>query len=189
MKKNILILLILILIPMTTFAWEDCPYGEVNDPAPGKCGRYTDTDHDQICDLSQPTPEDRIINPLDTKTTKINELTLNLTNNKKEMTYHFIPITLILVILYALSRLLLKKGVINLITHRRIWNIPLLITFLISGILGILLIIRINFGLSSPAKFNALFWHVEIGIIMFDICIFHIIERWYFFKNIFKGKE
>lgn len=30
-----------------------CPYGEVNDPYPGRCHRYYDGDGDGICDLSQ----------------------------------------------------------------------------------------------------------------------------------------
>jgi hypothetical protein len=34
-------------------AAEDCPFGQVNDHEPGKCGLYEDTDRDSICDLSQ----------------------------------------------------------------------------------------------------------------------------------------
>lgn len=30
-----------------------CPYGLVNDPYPGRCRRYVDTDGDGICDLSR----------------------------------------------------------------------------------------------------------------------------------------
>ncbi len=29
-----------------------CPFGEVNDPYPGKCHRYTDKNNDGFCDLS-----------------------------------------------------------------------------------------------------------------------------------------
>ena len=186
MKKYTLILLLLLLFPVVGLAWDNCPYGEVDDPYPGKCNRYVDTDHDQICDLSQPTPENRIAKVIktDQKTIK-----LELTNNNKKMTYHLVPISLFLIILYAISRILLKKKIITLITHKRIWNILLLITFLISGILGILLIIRINFNITAPTRFNSLFWHVELGIAMFIISIFHVIERWYFFKNIFKTKN
>ncbi len=31
----------------------DCPFGEINDPYPGKCGRYVDANNNQICDLSR----------------------------------------------------------------------------------------------------------------------------------------
>ena len=81
MKKYILILLILFLFPLISSAWGNCPYGEINDPYPGKCGRYINTDHDQICDLSQPAPENRIASEISTKQkTESSELT----NNKKK---------------------------------------------------------------------------------------------------------
>ena len=38
------------------FAWDDCPFGLVNDTYPGNCGRYTDASGDLICDHSQPNP-------------------------------------------------------------------------------------------------------------------------------------
>ncbi len=31
-----------------------CPFGHVEEPFLGTCGRYIDTDKNQICDLSQP---------------------------------------------------------------------------------------------------------------------------------------
>lgn len=41
------------------YAWDNCPYGLEDDPYPGECKRYVDTDGDGICDRSQPAPEDR----------------------------------------------------------------------------------------------------------------------------------
>ncbi len=37
-------------------AWNNCPYGLVNDPYPGECRRYADSNDDGICDLSQSKP-------------------------------------------------------------------------------------------------------------------------------------
>ncbi|MBE9472097.1 MAG: hypothetical protein IMY75_08345 [Chloroflexi bacterium] len=31
-----------------------CPFGKVNDPYPGTCGRYVDANENGICDLSEP---------------------------------------------------------------------------------------------------------------------------------------
>ncbi len=31
----------------------DCPFGEINDPYPGKCGLYVDVNNNQLCDLSE----------------------------------------------------------------------------------------------------------------------------------------
>lgn len=43
------------------YAWDDCPKGTVNDPYPGDCVRYIDTDNNGICDHSEPAaPGDRI---------------------------------------------------------------------------------------------------------------------------------
>ena len=41
------------------YAWDDCPKGLVNDPYPGECSRYVDTDENGICARSEPAPEDR----------------------------------------------------------------------------------------------------------------------------------
>lgn len=61
MKKYIgtaIVLLIAIFIQvLPVFAWDDCPLGLVNDPYPGSCPRYVDTNGDGICDHSQSPPE------------------------------------------------------------------------------------------------------------------------------------
>jgi len=43
--------------------WNSCPFGLENDPYPGECGRYIDTNQDNICDLSQPKPTDESYKP------------------------------------------------------------------------------------------------------------------------------
>jgi hypothetical protein len=65
LKKVILLGIIVFLgyntlIPKTVLAWDDCVRGLVNDPYPGECARYIDTDNDDICDHSQLAPEDRV---------------------------------------------------------------------------------------------------------------------------------
>ena len=61
-KYIILSTLIFILVSFSSisiYAWDNCPFGFEDDPYPGECKRYIDTDGDGICDLSQPAPEDR----------------------------------------------------------------------------------------------------------------------------------
>lgn len=258
MKKIIFALLILVLIPATSvFAWDDCPDGETNDPYPGDCGKYIDTDNDGICDHSQPAPEDRNIESLnieneeeihdlisgqELKTKTVGEIaeiyqidsnayanelsnyyktnikstdsfqllhdnygvepsvakdiaasvstgeqiSTSESKDKNEKTYSFISVLIVLSLIYFTTFILSKRKIISVLTHKRIWDVFLLITFLVSGILGVLLVIRINFGSVISLPFNILFWHVEAGIAMFIISVFHIIERWYFFKNMFK---
>ncbi|MBU1322545.1 hypothetical protein KKE48_04595 [Patescibacteria group bacterium] len=56
MRKLLIIgLAVLALLVSVTpaLAWLDCPYARVNDPYPGSCFRYLDTNQDQLCDHSQ----------------------------------------------------------------------------------------------------------------------------------------
>jgi len=63
MKKILILFLILIsyINISNTYAWDDCPHGEVNDTYPGECNKYIDTDNNGICDHSEPAPENRVI--------------------------------------------------------------------------------------------------------------------------------
>ncbi len=172
---GILIILIIPMIASTVSAWDDCPFGEVNGAYPGDCGRYVDTDGDEICDLSQPTPEVR-----------------GGQQGAKEsaggrIDYFFIHIVFILITFYLVSLLISKKKK-KIRQHRKIWNILLLITFLISGIFGILLVLRINYGIEIPLYSDLLFWHVEFGIAMTIISIFHITWHWKYFKKMIPKK-
>ena len=153
MKKKFLILLSL------------CPFGLTNDPFPGQCARYIDTNKNNICDYSQGTA------------------TTLIRNN-----YHLFPILFILSLLYGASILLVNKKLLALATHRKIWNVLLLITFLISAILGILLIMKINYNWQIPIS-NSLFWHVEAGIAMTTISVFHILWHRSYFKNLLKTRK
>lgn len=187
-KKLILILFLLILAPVSVLAWDDCPHGEVDCSYPGECSRYIDTDNDGMCDHSQLAPEKRINNEAQEQPEKQN--TSNLSKDKQSgRAYHLFSITLTLIFFYLLSHILSKKKIISVANHRKIWNILLLVTFLISGLLGIILIIKINYSLVFSLPFNDLFWHVEAGIAMFVISIFHCLWHWPYFKNIFKLKK
>ncbi len=193
-KTVILILITLLLFPSGIFAWNDCPYEKENDTYPGDCGRYIDTDHNGICDHSEPSPEER---NLLTKNSQINsenqsqiknELNYKSTNNKNS-NYHFVLISVIFTLLYFSTYLLSKKRIISLLTHKTIWNTLLLITFLSSGILGMLVALKSDFNITQIPLSKISYWHIETGIAMFVISFFHIVERLYFFKNIFPRKK
>lgn len=170
-------LMIFLLIPLVALAWGDCPFGLIDCSYPGECSRYVDTDNDGICDLSQLAPEDR------------GTLTIPSEIEIKRRVYHFLPISLILIFFYALGCFSAKKKIISAANHRKIWNILLLITLFISGILGILLLLRLDFGWVITLPFNILFWHVEVGIAMAVISVFHIIWHWSYFKRLFRFKK
>lgn len=94
--------------------------------------------------------------------------------------YKFWEISIPLVLIYLISFLLYKLKKISFKLHRAIWNILLLISFLISGILGMFLAAGILFYL----PFSMLDLHVKAGIFMFWITLFHVIERWRFFVHL-----
>jgi len=62
-KKYVTLLIIIFTLiafsSISIYAWDNCPYGLEDDPYPGECKRYIDTDGDGICDRSQSAPEDR----------------------------------------------------------------------------------------------------------------------------------
>ncbi|MCD4668965.1 MAG: hypothetical protein K8S14_00820 [Actinomycetia bacterium] len=220
MKKIILILILLVLIPAATLAFEDCPYDKADCAFPGECSRYIDADNDGICDKSQPAPEDRsndtttakddTVTAAEDSTITTEDMTIATgaaaiavaesnsgdqipeaeveTDNQSKITYHLLLIFLVLIALYTISYILSRKKIIRVATHRKIWNIILLVSFLISGLLGVLLVIRINYGVEMPMPFNVLYWHVEIGIAMFIISLFHTFWHGAYFKRLFKIK-
>ena len=58
-KSFILLLTILtalIFFSISSLAWDDCPFGYEDEPYPGTCWRYVDTNNDGICDHSQSDP-------------------------------------------------------------------------------------------------------------------------------------
>ena len=268
MKKVLFMFAIFTLLSYFVYGWEDCPMGEKDCQYPGKCGLYTDTDKDGICDFSQTSPENRektkkeyleeennqqkfedhnLVSGKDIKNKTVQELAKiyeidskefakklgeylgikiptsysfqllhdnyglssrvvkDIANSLKSETnddigileteeeffvkkYHFIPITFVLIILYLTTFILYKRKIFSRITHLIIWNCILLINFILSSVLGILLIIRVNFGVSIMLPFNILFWHVEFGIVMMVIGFFHLIYNWRFYKYIFMKK-
>ncbi len=186
-RKLIRILLVALIIGIpiissVALAWNDCPFGLVDDPFPGLCSRYVDTDGDGICDRSQLAPEERSQFQEDTDASTTNQQSIVDTK------YFFIPIAVCMILIYSLSLLLSKKKKITVSIHRKIWNVLLLITFLVTGILGLLLVFRVSFSLAIPYLSALLFWHVEFGIAMTMISIFHIIWHWNYFKKMITKK-
>jgi len=170
----------------TVSAWDNCPFGEINDAYPGICGRYIDTDNDGICDLSQPNPENRVEQKEELES---GNTSIQIESKVGRIDYFFIPITLLLVVLYLTSLILSKKKKIKAVQHKKIWNFLLLATFLVSGILGILLVLKVSYGIEIPNYSNALFFHVEFGIAMTFISIFHILWHWKYFRKMLTKKS
>jgi len=190
---SILLLTLISLGATSAQAWDNCPFGEINESYPGTCGRYIDTDQDNICDLSQLPPAVRAQaeNNENTDTTQNEQAasSANTSSSSARIQYYFIPIAALLFILYTLTYMLSKKKKIKRIQHRKTWNVLLLITFLVSSIFGIILALLISYEIRLSFYSDLLFWHVEFGIAMAMISFFHIGWHWNYYKRILQKKQ
>jgi hypothetical protein len=179
MKRKIILLFITLSFLIPTLLALDCPHGEINDTYPGDCNLYTDVNKDKICDHSQTLQETKPV----IQTSQVQNATLE----KRESTYHLLIIAIISTILYLLSSFLSRAGKIySPCTHKKIWNALLLISFLGVGLSGLLFVLRIEFGIDTSWFPNMLFWHVETGIVMALISMFHVIWHLSYFKSYFR---
>lgn len=198
MKKLLVALLIVILVPIGVYAWNDCPYGLVDDPFPGQCPRYVDTNQDGICDHSQSAP-DSTVNTSTTTTENLtgsgkkrgsqDNLSSGLINEPEEIpsaNFYLLPLVILTSILYLFTYFSYLRDWIKRRSYHRIWNYILTSSFLVSGITGVVLIIFINFGIQTPWNVSIDFWHAEFSIIVAVTSIFHVHLYWKQFKGIFR---
>jgi len=195
--------------------WNSCPRGRTNCAYPGACHSNIDTNNDAICDRSQSAPQSSTTtdsvqvdasvsttteeNSNDTGTAANNSQSYSseISDNRassssmtdKSSGYNFLAVMSGLIIAYAITWILSAVKKIRQITHRRIWNIILGISGLISAVLGILLLLNLDLGLNITLPFNMLYWHVEAGIALGTIAIFHIGWHWRYFTRLFVNKE
>jgi hypothetical protein len=164
-------------IALASALWDDCTKLQEDCSYPGSCGSYIDTNKDNVCDHSQEGP---------ITTTIAAEKTSVIEQAKIGKQYYFLQIVAPLIILYLISYFLAKKNKIKLVTHRKIWNIILLVSFLIVAVLGIILTINIQYGTQIFDRAFELKWHVEAGIVLVSVSIFHILWHLSYYKNILK---
>jgi hypothetical protein len=88
--------------------------------------------------------------------------------------YLLIPITVIVGTLYFYSRFAYRHGMIKKSFHRKFWNYVLLITFLVTALLGIIQVILIDYKLEAQFVLEILVYHVNFGIAMSLIAVFHL---------------
>jgi hypothetical protein len=268
-------------LPSSALAWDNCPKGLVNDPYPGACRRYVDTNGDGICDLSQSEPVQATTTTTEvvkeeeqattttaavvtstsgepptgdcplgpcancgaclgissivsastgsiladenadealttgaialaaadssatTSTTSpssgssgttgdvTNDVTVTGATQESStpvfFTYYNVsPIAIAFFIIYGVSFILHKAKRIRLATHRKVWNVLLAATFLITGIFGLILTIQLDYELPFTIPFDLLFWHVEAGVAMTLISLFHLSWHFNYYRNVFR---
>jgi hypothetical protein len=88
--------------------------------------------------------------------------------------YYVSPVAILFLLVYATSFVLYRTHSIRVTTHRKVWNLLLLATFLVTGALGIMLAIGISQDPPWLLPRALLFWHVETGVVMSFISFFHL---------------
>lgn len=125
---------------------------------------------------------------LTTSETTTSKPTVTAKTTKKPRRYNLITISLITFALYFISLYLSSKKIFSKRVHRQIWNVLLLLTFLVSGLFGLFLVIQINYNVVPQWFRTVLYWHVQFGIAMSLIGIFHFLWHLKYYINIFKKK-
>ncbi len=100
--------------------------------------------------------------------------------------YSVSPIALALFVIYAVSFALYKTKRIKVTTHRKIWNVLLLVTFLTTAVFGLILAIRRDYVLLFNSPVNLLFWHVEAGVVMTVVSLFHLSWHLGYYRDLLK---
>lgn len=103
--------------------------------------------------------------------------------------YSIILISSIVLVSYFATYLLVKAGKMKKLSHRKLWNVILLLTFLVSCLLGFVLALQINYGFCMDWFRNFLKWHVEFGIAMTLIAVIHIIWHYKYYINMISKKN
>jgi amino acid transporter len=104
--------------------------------------------------------------------------------------YNVSLIAVALFLVYAVSFFLYKTKRIRITSHRKVWNVLLLVTFLITGIFGLILAVRRDYVLLFAFPVNLLLWHVEAGVVMTVISLFHVSWHLSYYRDLLKtGRE
>lgn len=79
---------------------------------------------------------------------------------------------------YLLTYGLYKFNLIKKSLHVNIWNMIIGLAFLISGGAGFILLILLEMGIVSSLNSPLLYWHVELGVSLVLVTIFHFHIYW-----------
>jgi spermidine synthase len=103
--------------------------------------------------------------------------------------YLIFPVGILALILYLTTLSLSRLSIIKRVTHRKIWNVLLLTTFFVTAVLGLILAIQVNYKIKIPFTGLLLTLHVDFGIGMTSIAIFHFLWHWNYYLRLFKRRS
>jgi spermidine synthase len=103
--------------------------------------------------------------------------------------YPLWPISILVILFYALSFALTQMGLVSRTNHRKFWNVLLLLAFLTSGLIGLFMVVKINYKLTLSFYEQMVRYHVDFGIGMVLIGFFHFWWHLRYYLKLFKGEK
>ena len=103
--------------------------------------------------------------------------------------YPLFPVIVLTLAAWLVTRLFASWEIFPLKTHRKFWNYLLLVTFLVSGLLGLLSVVKVNYKLDIPGYERYLKWHVSFGIAMVIISFLHLSWHLKYYFSFSKEKD
>ena len=80
---------------------------------------------------------------------------------------------------YLITFSLYKLNIFKKVVHINLWNFIIGLAFLVSGGAGFLLLILMALGIKlSGINHELMYWHVEIGLTLTLITVFHLRDYW-----------
>ena len=104
---------------------------------------------------------------------------------ERKFPYHLWQVLIATLGLYCCSAVLVKTKTIKKVNHRRLWNVILGITCLVSCLIGVYVVFAKMYGWSM--NYLTLQLHVDFGISMTVIVVIHILWHLNYWKNLFKS--
>lgn len=103
--------------------------------------------------------------------------------------YSLLTISVLGLLVYGFTWLLVRLGFISGAGQRKFWNALLLIAVFVAGTLGLILAFTVNYKINFPLTNRLLVWHVDFGIALGLIAIFHFSNHIKYYLNIFKKTD
>ena len=103
--------------------------------------------------------------------------------------YPLLPVAILIILFYTLTFAFSRMDLVSKANHRKFWNVLLLITFLVTGIIGLFMVVKINYKLVIPVYDQLVGYHVGFGIGMAIIGIFHFWGHLHYYLKLFRAEK
>jgi len=103
--------------------------------------------------------------------------------------YHVISTGTAVIVLYLICHFFYKSGFLTLTDHRKIWNLILAVTFIITAVAGLILALKVTYKWEDSFFTYLLKWHVETGIAFSFTGILHLLWHLTYFRDLFSHKK